>query len=778
MLARAAELDRVARRPARRRRPRRAARAARHGPAHRALRAGRHRPRGPPYTVTESQTGVRGRAARRRRARAIFFPLALGAAHHPVGARRRPDDAVHVHRRLRRVRPAAPAGRRSPCRAAATRGWPTAAARPYLATPTRRRATPSRDDADALHRRSGRRARRAYEVAQRRPPRRVARDCVHAGRRTAPALRVIGQTPHLLRRRAPSSGCRSGRLGEHGLPVRASRWCSPTASSTDPTALDRLRSARPPYLDPGAAPWPAEYPAEFRDTDCPPLAGYASTTATTSTGRRRLLRPQRAAPLRRPRPGRVPRGLPRAIARPARRARPPSSYDAATTCYRYGRSTDPLRPGDHAPSTTTGCCSRARSTDPNGNPPRFAFSPAGLWSPLTVRGKDGERRRHADAPSTRFDYDLLALRRAPAQPVVRPHDRAASTTHRRPTCSAARARRRDRDRVEYSDGFGRLLQTRAQAEDALFGDPAFGGERHPGGPVRAGRHDRGRAPRAVRRAADNVIVSGWQVYDNKGRVVEKYEPFFAAGCDYARARRRRARAEGDARSTTRAARSSARSTPTVSERAGHLRRPGRPGRSGHASRRRRGRSYTYDANDNAGRTRRGRRPRRTRTTGTPRPASRSTRSGAVIAVDATQRTTPGSDWFVDARRRTTSAATCSRSPTRSAAWPSATATTSPNRPLADRQHRRRRRRTVLDAAGNDGRAPRQQGRARPARLRRAATGRSRLWARDDGRRPGHAAPAAGVRRQRRRRTRPPRTRRGAPEPARASCTATTTRPGC
>jgi len=29
-----------------------------------------------------------------------------------------------------------------------------------------------------------------------------------------------------------------------------------------------------------------------------------------------------------------------------------------------------------------------------------------------------------------------------------------------------------------------------------------------------------------------VIVSGWQVYDNKGRVVEKYEPFFAVGLDY------------------------------------------------------------------------------------------------------------------------------------------------------------------------------------------------------------------------------------------------------
>src|SRR5947199_399492 len=31
----------------------------------------------------------------------------------------------------------------------------------------------------------------------------------------------------------------------------------------------------------------------------------------------------------------------------------------------------------------------------------------------------------------------------------------------------------------------------------------------------------------------NVVVSGWQIYDNKGRVVEKYEPFFSTGWNYA-----------------------------------------------------------------------------------------------------------------------------------------------------------------------------------------------------------------------------------------------------
>ena len=46
--------------------------------------------------------------------------------------------------------------------------------------------------------------------------------------------------------------------------------------------------------------------------------------------------------------------------------------------------------------------------------------------------------------------------------------------------------------VEYSDGFGRLLQTRTQAEDVLFGDPSFGG-----GVLSAGSVHRRRAMRSA-----------------------------------------------------------------------------------------------------------------------------------------------------------------------------------------------------------------------------------------------------------------------------------------
>ena len=84
--------------------------------------------------------------------------------------------------------------------------------------------------------------------------------------------------------------------------------------------------------------------------------------------------------------------------------------------------------------------------------------------------------------------------------------------------------------VAYSDGFGRILQTRAQAEDTLFGDPVFGGGAISADQTIPVTDTIGRTRQAT--DPDNVVVSGWQVYDNKGRVVEKYEPFFATGYDF------------------------------------------------------------------------------------------------------------------------------------------------------------------------------------------------------------------------------------------------------
>jgi RHS repeat-associated protein len=81
--------------------------------------------------------------------------------------------------------------------------------------------------------------------------------------------------------------------------------------------------------------------------------------------------------------------------------------------------------------------------------------------------------------------------------------------------------------VAYSDGFGRLLQTRTQAEDTLYGDAPFGGAAIPAEPGTPG-------PATVARTAPgNVVVTGAVTYDNKGHVVERYEPIFANGFGYA-----------------------------------------------------------------------------------------------------------------------------------------------------------------------------------------------------------------------------------------------------
>ena len=84
--------------------------------------------------------------------------------------------------------------------------------------------------------------------------------------------------------------------------------------------------------------------------------------------------------------------------------------------------------------------------------------------------------------------------------------------------------------VEYSDGFGRLLQTRTQAEDVLFGDPNFGeGVLSTDQSIRHGRCGR---PSRGRRSAecDRQRLADLRQQRPGGREVRT---FFATGYDYA-----------------------------------------------------------------------------------------------------------------------------------------------------------------------------------------------------------------------------------------------------
>lgn len=166
----------------------------------------------------------------------------------------------------------------------------------------------------------------------------------------------------------------------------------------------------------------------------------------------------------------------------------------------------------------------SRITDPNGNRAEVRFSPSGLVSDIYIRGKAGQQDGDVNLPSTSLRYDLRAFMDR-GQPVhAHAIRRVRHDSDPEDTGQTIETR-------EYSDGFGRLLQTRTQGETVRFGDPLFGGGVLPidqaANPGRTVAGHENTDPSAL-----NVVVSGWRIYDNKGRVVEQYEPFFDTGWDY------------------------------------------------------------------------------------------------------------------------------------------------------------------------------------------------------------------------------------------------------
>jgi YD repeat-containing protein len=316
-----------------------------------------------------------------------------------------------------------------------------------------------------------------------------------------------------------------GQLGQYGALVRSESlvftddFLKRVFDPADPQAV----SQSPVYLNPqGAINWPAEYPNEFK-TRLPQLAGYlhyADGDIAGSPGGYYASGARSRYDFHDP--ARVARGL-------ALTTRDPLGGDSGVVYDAHDllpvRVTNPA--GLATDATYNYRLLQPREvTDINGNIASFEFSPIGLVTAQFLRGKNQEGDRVN--PSVRMEYDLQAFieRRQPVfvRSIRRFH-------HDSETDVAVAERDQTVVSIEYSDGFGRVLQTRTQAEDTLFGDPVFGGgvispdqsapnfptmgrTRQPGDPV-------------------NMVVSGWQIYDNKGRVVEKFEPFFAQGEDFA-----------------------------------------------------------------------------------------------------------------------------------------------------------------------------------------------------------------------------------------------------
>jgi RHS repeat-associated protein len=345
-----------------------------------------------------------------------------------------------------------------------------------------------------------------------------------------PQLQLIGQTLSFYDGDA-FVGLPLGKVGEFGAVTR-----SESLVLNEDILQEAYGAEIPLYLEPTGAPaWTPDYPLEFR-TLLPHRAGYAFHAGSAdpadprgyfvNTDRRRYDFQS----------GQIPRGIVLETLDPLYDATNPSGHRTLIAYDKYQflpeRMTDAA--GLTMQATNDYRVLQPREvTDPNGSTSHFTFSPLGLLESSFVRGKnstEGDQGR----PGARMKYGFLAFENSPAgnpQPIF---VRTIRHIHHDTELDVPLPERDETiTTVEYSDGFGRILQTRTQGEEVRFGDEHFGGGESilpvkqsdgTGGDV-VGRHN-------TNDLKPNVVVSGWQIYDNKGQVVEKYEPFFSEGWDY------------------------------------------------------------------------------------------------------------------------------------------------------------------------------------------------------------------------------------------------------
>lgn len=476
-----------------------------------------------PYTVTEQVYGVREEAppvADDEEREHIFFPYALAQrttqwerGADPMTQFTFTDDYDAYGQPRSQISIAAPRGRDFRI-AAAT---PT---EPYLATQTVTHYAQRDDDQHYMVDRVARTI--TYEISN---DGSLAvsdlRDAIIAG---SAARRSIGQSLNFYDGLA-FQGLPFGQLGDYGaLVFTESLVLTPEilheAYKNGSAVL--TPPEEPPYLATGSSPvWTAEYTQEFR-TQLPVLAGYTYQ----SGGAESAYEPGYFAATERRRydfhddPAGKGRGLLKTI-------RDPLGHDTNTVYDVY----------DLLPTTVTnpaGLTVSARydyrilqpqeATDPNGNRTAYAFTPLGLLMSTAVMGKSGENTGDTlMTPGLRMEYDFLAFTNR-AQPIS---VRTIKRVHHVNDIDVSQpARDETIESYEYSDGFGRLLQTRTQAEEVIFDSVGVDADQSlPVGDAVGQQQSANDPPR--------VVVSGWQVYDNKGRIVEQYEPFFADGWDYA-----------------------------------------------------------------------------------------------------------------------------------------------------------------------------------------------------------------------------------------------------
>ena len=321
-------------------------------------------------------------------------------------------------------------------------------------------------------------------------------------------------------------------MGNYGAAVRTE-----SLVLTDEILAESYGADVPPYLISSGVPaWTADYPAEFQAL-LPPGAGYLYRAAGGSpvepggwfgqTARHRYDFHGS--------PASAGRGLLLETRDPLWHPDDPDSHRATITYDDYDLL--PVLVSDATGLTTSAqydyrVFQPNSVTDPNGAQSRVTFTPLGLVASTATRGQtaaEGEQTR----PGARLAYAFTAYDDSPPEARQPINIRTIRHIHY-DTDSDVPLKERDDTitTVEYSDGLGRLLQTRAQGEDIRFGDPAFGGGGAVLPPDQTANSAGDITGNPTTPDAGPVVVSGSTVYDNKGRVVELYEPYFSAGWNY------------------------------------------------------------------------------------------------------------------------------------------------------------------------------------------------------------------------------------------------------
>jgi YD repeat-containing protein len=121
--------------------------------------------------------------------------------------------------------------------------------------------------------------------------------------------------------------------------------------------------------------------------------------------------------------------------------------------------------------------------------------------------------------TARFIYDFLAYYRSRDGPVPEPPVAATLTRETHIADLAAGQVSRIHHSFSYSDGFGREIQGKTQAEPGVVPGPDAVGS------LKSFVNDKCQA-KETSKPVDRWVGTGWQVFNNKGKVVRQYEPFF------------------------------------------------------------------------------------------------------------------------------------------------------------------------------------------------------------------------------------------------------------